>query len=49
MEGDHAVEEQVGLALGQHLQAVVVHLRRRQVAQVLVDEVPCAGFGARRA
>ncbi len=46
VEGDHAVEDQVRLTLGQYLQVAVVQLRRGQVAQMLFDEGPRAGFAA---
>ena len=46
MEGDHAIEQQEVLALGDHLGAVVAGYEHRKLPQVGADEVPDALLGA---
>ena len=46
MEGHHAVEEQVVLALGNDLSLSVVGNEHRKLSQVCTSEIPDAFFGA---
>ena len=46
VKGDHAIEQQGVLALGNHLRAVVPGHEHREMPQVGADEVPGALLGA---